>query len=68
MVHDRFDWYDRYGRCDRFDELIFGSTFRKAVRRSLRPILAVPVAAGAYPWNGDASAYAVSDDRLLTAA
>jgi nucleotide-binding universal stress UspA family protein len=53
---------------DRFDELIFGSTFRKAVRRSLRPILAVPVTAGAYPWKGDPSAYAVSADHLLTAA
>jgi nucleotide-binding universal stress UspA family protein len=53
---------------DRFDELLFGSTFRKAVRRSLRPILAVPVNAGTYQWEGEPSAFAVSDDRLLTAA
>ena len=40
-------------RRNRLGELLFGSTFRKVVRRSLRPILAVPIAAGAYRWAGD---------------
>jgi nucleotide-binding universal stress UspA family protein len=39
-------------RRHRLGELFFGSTFRKVVRRSLRPILAVPAAAGAYRWLG----------------
>ena len=54
-------------RRTRFDELIFGSTFRKIVQRSLRPILAVPVGAGAYRWTGEPLAPAVSDGRLRAA-
>ena len=39
-------------RRNRLDELFFGSTFREVVRRSQRPILAVPVATGAHRWAG----------------
>jgi nucleotide-binding universal stress UspA family protein len=45
----------------RFDEVVFGSTFRNVVRRSLRPILAVPVAGGAYRWTDGPDVHAVSD-------
>jgi nucleotide-binding universal stress UspA family protein len=54
-------------RRNRFDELFFGSTFRRVVRRSLRPILAVPVAAGTYRWAGEHPAHAVSAGRPLAA-
>ncbi len=48
-------------RRNRFDELFFGSTFRRVVRRSLRPILAVPVGAGAYRWAGAPPAHGISE-------
>ena len=54
-------------RRNRFDELFFGSTFRKVVRRSLRPILAVPVAAGASRWAGTSPAHLVSEGYLEVA-
>ena len=54
-------------RRNRFDELFFGSTFRRVVRRSLRPILAVPVAAGAYRWAGEPPAHVVSEGHLRAA-
>jgi len=54
-------------RRSRFDELFFGSTFRSVVRRSLRPILAVPVAAGAYLWAGETPAHVVSEGHLRAA-
>ena len=54
-------------RRNRFDELFFGSTFRRVVRRSLRPILAVPVAAGASRWAGASPAHAVSEGDLRAA-
>ena len=46
---------------NRLDELFFGSTFRKVLSRSLRPVLAIPVAAGAYRWAGEPPAHAVSE-------
>jgi nucleotide-binding universal stress UspA family protein len=52
----------------RFGEWFFGSTFRRVVRGSLRPILAVPVAAGAYRWAGTPPALSVNDARRLRAA
>jgi nucleotide-binding universal stress UspA family protein len=45
---------------NRLGELVFGSTFRRVVRRSLRPILAVPVAAGGYRWAGEPPAHVVT--------
>ena len=54
-------------RRNRFDELFFGSTFRRVVRRSLRPILAVPVAAGASRWAGTSPAHIVSEGYLRAA-
>jgi nucleotide-binding universal stress UspA family protein len=53
---------------NRLGEWLFGSTFRKVVSRSLRPILAIPVAAGAYRWAGNAPALFVNDERHLRAA
>jgi nucleotide-binding universal stress UspA family protein len=53
-------------RRSRFDELLFGSTFRSVLRRTQRPILAVPVAAGAYRWAGDPPAHP-GDGRRLAA-
>jgi nucleotide-binding universal stress UspA family protein len=54
-------------RRTRLDELVFGSTFRKVVRRSLRPILAIPVAAGAYRWTGEFFARPINDGCLRVA-
>ena len=54
-------------RRNRLDELVFGSTFQRVVRRSLRPILAVPIAAGAYRWAGTLPAHVVSGERLRAA-
>jgi nucleotide-binding universal stress UspA family protein len=54
-------------RRGRIGELLFGSTFRKVVRRSLRPILAIPVAAGAYRWAGEPPAHVVNERHLRVA-
>lgn len=54
-------------RRDRLDEVFFGSTFRRVVSRSLRPILAVPVAAGAYEWADEHPARDVSERDLRAA-
>jgi nucleotide-binding universal stress UspA family protein len=54
-------------RRNKLDELLFGSTFQTVVRRSLRPVLAVPVAAGAYRWAGQAPAGAVRHGDLRAA-
>lgn len=51
-------------RRHRLDELVFGSTFRRVVGRSLLPILAVPVAGGAYGWAGPVPATGVRRARL----
>ena len=51
----------------RLGELFFGSTFRHVVRRSLRPILAVPVAAGAYRWVAEPSAHVIDEAHLRAA-
>ena len=54
-------------RRNRLDELFFGSTFRRVVRRSLRPILAIPVAAGAYRWAGEPPADVIHEGHLRAA-
>jgi nucleotide-binding universal stress UspA family protein len=54
-------------RRARLDEIVFGSTFRKVVRRSLRPILAIPVPGGAYPWSGEPVAGTVTKGHLRAA-
>jgi nucleotide-binding universal stress UspA family protein len=54
-------------RRHRLGEVLFGSTFRTVVGRSLRPILAVPVAAGAHRWGGEPPAHVVSPDHLRAA-
>ncbi len=51
----------------RLGELFFGSTFRHVLRRSLRPILAVPVAAGAYGWVAEPSAHVINESHLRAA-
>ena len=48
-------------------ELLFGSTFRRVVSQSLRPILAVPVVAGGYRWAGDLPAHLVNESDLRAA-
>ena len=53
---------------NRLGEVLFGSTFRKVVSRSVRPILAIPVAAGAHPWAGNAPALSLNDQRHLRTA
>lgn len=40
----------------RLDEVVFGSTVRGVLRRTKRPVLLLPVAAGAYDWLEDAGA------------
>jgi nucleotide-binding universal stress UspA family protein len=35
---------------NRFDEMLFGSTLRRVLRRATIPVLVVPVPAGAYKW------------------
>ena len=52
---------------DRLSEVLFGSTFQKVVNRTLRPILAVTVAAGAYRWAGEPPAHVVNDRDLRAA-
>jgi nucleotide-binding universal stress UspA family protein len=42
------------------DHLFGRSTFDTVVRRSRRPVLAIPVPAGGYPWVGDPDGIAVS--------
>ena len=54
-------------RRNRLDELFFGSTFRRVVHRSLRPILAIPVAAGAYRWAGEPPADVIHEGHLRAA-
>jgi nucleotide-binding universal stress UspA family protein len=54
-------------RRNRFNELFLGSTFRTVVRHSLRPILAVPVAAGAHRWAGTLPAHILSEASLRAA-
>ena len=54
-------------RRNRLHQLLFGSTFQNVVRRSLRPILAVPVAEGAYRWAGESSPGALSEAHLRVA-
>ena len=55
-------------RRSRFDELIFGSMFRKVLRQSRRPILAIPVAGGNYRWSGEPAAIqALTEGRLRAA-
>jgi len=51
----------------RLSELFFGSTFRKVISQSLRPILAVPVAAGSYRWTGEPSAQVLTARDLQVA-
>lgn len=54
-------------RRHRLGELFFGSTFRKVVGRSLRPVLAIPVAAGAYRWAGESPAQILNEGYMRAA-
>ena len=54
-------------RRNRLGELFFGSTFRRVVRRSRRPILAIPVAGGTYRWPGEPPAHVVNEGHLRAA-
>ena len=54
-------------RRTRIGELLFGSTFRQVTRRSLRPILAIPVAAGEYRWAGEAFDRSTTEEYLRAA-